>query len=93
MDAGARLVGDAGATMRKIVASVKKVNDIIDEISSAGGQQSDGIAEVSGAVTALDRKTQQNAVLVEQSAAAAKGLREQASRLAQTIGRSRLHAT
>jgi methyl-accepting chemotaxis protein len=92
VDAGARLVGDAGATMQEIVASVQRVNDIIHEISSAAGEQSQGIVEVSGAVTQLDRMTQQNAALVEQSAAAAESLREQAGRLAQVVGGFRIHA-
>ncbi len=92
VDAGARLVGDAGATMQEIVASVQRVNDIIHEISSAAREQSQGIGEVSGAVTQLDQMTQQNAALVEQSAAAAESLREQAGRLAQVVGGFRIHA-
>jgi methyl-accepting chemotaxis protein len=92
VETGARLVGDAGATMQEIVASVQKVSDIIREISSDAGQQSQGITEVSGSVTQLDQMTQQNAALVEQSAAAAESLREQAGRLAQVVGGFRIHA-
>ena len=91
VEVGARLVGDAGATMQEIVASVQRVNDIIHEISSAAGEQSQGISEVSGAVTQLDQMTQQNAALVEESAAAAESLREQAGRLAQVVGGFRIH--
>ncbi|MDP2007165.1 MAG: methyl-accepting chemotaxis protein [Rubrivivax sp.] len=92
VEAGARLVGDAGATMQEIVTSVQKVSDIIREISSAADQQSQGIGEVSGSVTQLDQMTQQNAALVEQSAAAAESLREQARSLAQVVGGFRIHA-
>ena len=92
VEAGARLVGDAGATMQEIVASVQRVTDIIHEISSSAGHQSQGIGEMSGAVTQLDQMTQQNAALVEQSAAAAESLREQAGRLAQMVGGFRIHA-
>jgi methyl-accepting chemotaxis protein len=92
VEAGARLVGEAGTTMQEIVASVQKVNDIISDITSAAGQQSLGIGEVSGAVTKLDQMTQQNAALVEQSAAAAESLKEQAGRLAAMVGSFSIHA-
>ena len=78
---GARLVQSAGSTMGEIVASVQRVSDIIGEISAAAGAQSSGIGQVNGTVASLDQMTQQNAALVEQSAAAAESLREQAQRL------------
>ena len=85
VEAGTRLVADAGQTMTEIVASVQRVADIIGEISSATGEQSSGIGLVNVAVADLDHSTQQNAALVEQSAAAAGSLKEQASRLAQLV--------
>ena len=77
---GSRLVADAGSTMAEIVASVQRVADIVDQISTAAAEQSSGIGQVNGAVCDLDRMTQQNAALVEQSAAAAESLKEQARR-------------
>jgi methyl-accepting chemotaxis protein len=85
VEAGSRLVADAGQTMSEIVGSVQRVSDIIGEITAAAGEQSDGIGQVNVAVTQLDQMTQQNAALVEQSAAAAESLKDQASRLAQVI--------
>jgi methyl-accepting chemotaxis protein len=90
VEAGSRLVGDAGSTMAEIVASVQRVTDIIGEISSAAGEQTSGIDQVNGAVGELDRMTQQNAALVEQSAAAAESLQAQAQRLGQVVERFRL---
>jgi methyl-accepting chemotaxis protein len=90
VDSGTRLVTDAGKTMTEIVNSVKRVSDIIGEISAASSEQSDGIAQVNTAVIELDQMTQQNAALVEQSAAAAESLREQAQRLAQLVSTFRL---
>jgi len=90
VDSGTRLVADAGKTMTEIVSSVKRVSDIIGEISAASSEQSDGISQVNTAVTELDQMTQQNAALVEQSAAAAESLREQAQRLAQLVSTFRL---
>jgi methyl-accepting chemotaxis protein len=87
---GSRLVGDAGSTMAEIVASVQRVCDIVGEISAAARAQSTGLAEVNGAVVQLDQMTQQNAALVEQSAAAAESLKEQARRLALAASRFRL---
>jgi methyl-accepting chemotaxis protein len=81
VEQGARLVGDAGQTMSEIVASVQRVTDIIGEITAASAEQSSGIATINASVTQLDQVTQQNAALVEQSAAAAESLREQAVRL------------
>jgi methyl-accepting chemotaxis protein len=81
VDAGTRLVGDAGTTMGEIMASVQRVSDTIGEISAAASEQSEGIGQVNTAVTQLDQMTQQNAALVEQSAAAAESLKSQASKL------------
>ena len=71
VEAGSRLVADAGQTMSEIVGSVQRVSDIIGEITAAAGEQSDGIGQVNVAVNQLDQMTQQNAALVEESAAAA----------------------
>ena len=86
VDAGSRLVADAGQTMTEIVSSVQRVTDIIGEITAASSEQSDGIGQVNQAVSQLDQMTQQNAALVEQSAAAAESLREQAASLARVVG-------
>jgi methyl-accepting chemotaxis protein len=91
VETGARLVGDAGTTMTEIVASVGRVNDVIGEITSAASGQRHGLGEVNAAVGRLDQMTQQNAALVEQSAAAAESLREQARRLADLVGAFRIH--
>ena len=93
VEAGARLVQDAGATMGEIVASVQRVTDIIGEISAAAAEQSSGIVTVNGAVNQLDQMTQQNAALVEQSAAAAESLNEQAQRLSTSMQVFRLSAS
>ncbi|MCW5654779.1 methyl-accepting chemotaxis protein [Hydrogenophaga sp.] len=85
VETGSRLVADAGQTMSEIVGSVQRVSDIIGEITAAAGEQSDGIGQVNVAVTQLDQMTQQNAALVEESAAAAESLKDQASRLAQVV--------
>ena len=85
VESGARLVKDAGTTMAEIVSSVKRVGDIIGEISAASGEQSEGIGEVNQSIGQLDQMTQQNAALVEQSAAAAESLRDQAQKLAQAV--------
>ncbi len=92
VDAGSRLVAAAGETMNEIVGSVRRVTDIIGEITAAATEQSQGIGEVNTAVNRLDRMTQQNAALVEQSAAAAASLKEQALRLTQVVGAFRLQA-
>jgi methyl-accepting chemotaxis protein len=85
VEAGSRLVADAGATMNEIVGSVQRVTDIIGEITAAASEQSDGIGQVNSSVIQLDQMTQQNAALVEQSAAAAESLREQAHKLAEVV--------
>ncbi|MGM9514890.1 methyl-accepting chemotaxis protein [Roseateles sp. DB2] len=93
VEAGSRLVREAGSTMDEIVASVNRVSDIIGEISASTVEQRDGIGAVNQAVTQLDQATQQNAALVEQSAAAAESLKEQASRLAELVSGFRLAAS
>jgi len=90
VEIGTRQVRDAGATMTEIVASVQRVADIISEISAAAGEQSSGIGDVNGAVASLDHMTQQNAALVEQSAAAAEHLRDQARSLSGIVARFRI---
>ena len=82
---GTQLVSDAGATMNDIVQSVRRVADVIGEITSAASEQSTGIAHVNQAIANLDQMTQQNAALVEQSAAAAESLRDQANQMAQAV--------
>jgi methyl-accepting chemotaxis protein len=90
VESGSKLVADAGSTMSEIVASVQRVSDIIGEITAASAEQSDGISQVNTSVTQLDQMTQQNAALVEQSAAAAESLRDQAEKLAGVVGSFRL---
>ncbi|WP_298831741.1 methyl-accepting chemotaxis protein [uncultured Piscinibacter sp.] len=93
VETGSKLVADAGSTMNEIVASVQRVSDIIGEITAAAAEQSDGIGQVNTAVTQLDQMTQQNAALVEQSAAAAESLKEQALRLNQVVGTFRVETS
>jgi methyl-accepting chemotaxis protein len=90
VEAGSRLVKQAGTTMDEIVSSVQRVSDIIGEITAAASEQSSGIGQVNTAVNQLDQMTQQNAALVEQSAAAAESLKEQAARLNEVVGAFRL---
>jgi methyl-accepting chemotaxis protein-2 (aspartate sensor receptor) len=93
VESGSKLVQNAGVTMSEIVNSVRRVSDIIGEISSAASEQSSGIGNVNHAITELDQMTQQNAALVEQSAAAAESLRDQAQRLEQAVSVFRLTPT
>ncbi len=85
VEIGTRQVHDAGISMTEIVAQVKRVSDLIGEISSATTEQSSGIGQVGNAVTQLDQVTQQNAALVEESAAAAESLKHQAAALAELV--------
>ncbi len=85
VDTGSTLVESAGETMEEIVNAVTRVTDIMGEIASASDEQSRGIDQVGLAVSEMDRVTQQNAALVEESAAAAAALEEQASRLTQAV--------
>jgi methyl-accepting chemotaxis protein len=82
---GSRLVGDAGRTMDDIVTQVRHVTQLISEISSSTQEQTQGISQVSEAVTQLDQATQQNAALVEESAAAAESLKTQAAELVKAV--------
>lgn len=93
VDAGAALVQEAGATMAEIVSAVTRVTDIMGEISSASDEQSRGIDQVGQAVAEMDRVTQQNASLVEESAAAAAALEEQAARLNEAVAVFKVNRT
>jgi methyl-accepting chemotaxis protein len=83
---GSKLVEQAGQTMSDVVASVRRVTDIVGDISSASREQSDGIEQVNQAVMQMDQVTQQNAALVEEAAAAAQSLQDQATRLTHIVG-------
>jgi len=83
---GSHQVAEAGRTMDEIVASVKRVTDIMGEISSASQEQTSGIEQVNQAIAQMDQVTQQNAALVEEAAAAASSLQEQAGHLVQAVG-------
>jgi methyl-accepting chemotaxis protein len=85
VESGSRLVQDAGSTMDEIVSSVQRVGDMVSQITAASTEQSREIGEVNAAVGELDQMTQQNAALVEESAAAAESLKEQSSRLAHAV--------
>ena len=85
VESGSQLVHDAGSAMSEIVSGVQPVTQIIDEITVAAKEQSDGIGNVNESVTRLDEMTQQNAALVEQSAAAASSMRQQAHTLVQSV--------
>jgi len=85
VEGGSRLVHDAGSAMAEIVSGVQHVTQIIDEITVAAKEQSDGIGNVNESVARLDEMTQQNAALVEQSAAAAGSMRHQAHALVQSV--------
>lgn len=90
VQAGGRLVDQAGQTMEEVVASIQRVAKIMSDISSATREQSAGIEQVGLAVTQMDEMTQQNAALVEQAAAAAESLEEQARSLSQSVSVFRL---
>jgi methyl-accepting chemotaxis protein len=85
VDTGSKLVEQAGATMDEVVASVKRVTDIVGEISAASQEQSTGIEQVNQTITQMDDVTQQNAALVEEAAAASQSLQDQAANLAQVV--------
>jgi len=82
---GSDLVAQAGTTMDEVVASVKRVTDVVSEISAASQEQSQGIEQINQAITQMDQTTQQNAALVEEAAAAAQSMQEQAGRLTQAV--------
>ena len=90
VETGSRLVKDAGSTMQEVVTSVQRVSDIISEITAASSEQSTSISQVSGSVSHLDQMTQQNAALVEEGAAAAESLRDQAVKLSQVVSNFKL---
>jgi methyl-accepting chemotaxis protein/methyl-accepting chemotaxis protein-2 (aspartate sensor receptor) len=93
VDAGSKLVAEAGTTMEEIVDGVKRVADIMAEITAASQEQSDGIEQVNQAVSQMDQVTQQNAALVEEAAAAAESLQDQAKTLAQAVSVFRVDAS
>ena len=90
IESGTSLAGETGARMQEIVTSIQRVSQIVGEISTACREQSAGIGQVSQAVAQMDENTQQNAALVEESAASAESLRVQASQLANTVGAFKL---
>jgi methyl-accepting chemotaxis protein len=90
VESGSRLVTDAGETMQAIVERVRNVATLIDEISTATREQTAGLVDINDAVGAIDKMTQQNSALVEQSAAAAESLRGQASRLVHAVSAFKL---
>ncbi len=85
VDAGSKLVDQAGSTMDEIVTSIRHVADIMAEITAASQEQSSGIEQVNQAITQIDEATQQNAALVEQASAAAESMQDQAARLAKAV--------
>lgn len=91
VEMGSKQVAEAGKTMNNIVSSVQMVSDIIGEITIATAEQSDGIGRINASVSELDQMTQQNAALVEQAAAAADSLKEQAQKLSHVVATFRLH--
>ncbi|MNT49892.1 Methyl-accepting chemotaxis protein III [compost metagenome] len=86
-------VESAGKTMQEVMGSIQRVGDIIGEITAASNEQSGGISQVNQAVGDIDRMTQQNAALVEESAAAAESLKDQAARLAEVVQQFKLEAS
>jgi len=92
VDQGTALVDRAGVTMREVVASIRRVTDIVAEISAASSEQSTGVAQVGEAVAQMDQTTQQNAALVEESAAAAESLKTQAHQLVDAVAVFKLAA-
>ncbi len=90
VDAGNRLVSDDGQTIGDVVDQVRRVNDLMAEITAATLQQQDGTSQINAALGQLDQSTQQNAALVEETAAAAESLRQQATRLTQVMAQFRL---
>jgi methyl-accepting chemotaxis protein len=85
VEQGTSLVDEAGKTMSEIVSSIQRVSDIVAEISAASVEQSSGVSQVGEAVTQMDQATQQNAALVEESAAAAQSMQQQAEQLVRTV--------
>jgi len=92
VEQGSTLVDQAGATMAEVVGAIRRVTDIMGEISAASNEQASGVAQVGEAVTQMDQATQQNAALVEQMAAAASSLKTQAQELVQVVAVFKLGA-
>ena len=92
VDAGSKLVDQAGATMNEIVESVRRVTDIMGEIMSAAKEQTSGIEQINEAISQMDQVTQQNAALVEEAAAASQSMQEQSATLAKTVSVFKLDA-
>ncbi|MFY8062180.1 MAG: methyl-accepting chemotaxis protein, partial [Usitatibacteraceae bacterium] len=90
VDEGTTYVDRAGTTMTNVVKSIQRVSDLISEISAAGGDQSNSVEEVVSAMNEIDQATQQNAALVEQMAAAASSLRDQAGTLVGVVAEFKL---
>ena len=90
VDAGTKLVDQAGATMEQVVDSIRRVTDIMAEITHASTEQTGGIEQVNAAIAQMDQTTQQNAALVEEASAAAQSLQQEASTLARTVGAFRI---
>jgi methyl-accepting chemotaxis protein len=90
VEQGTALVDKAGATMTEVVSSIRRVTDIMGEISAASNEQASGVAQVGEAVTQMDQATQQNAALVEEMAAAASSLKSQAQELVETVATFKL---
>ena len=85
VDTGGKLVQQAGETMNEVVSSIRRVHDIMSEITAASAEQSDGIEQVNQAITQMDTVTQQNAALVEEAAAAAESMQDQAAKLSNLV--------
>ena len=85
VEQGTLLVDRAGRTMQEVVSSIRRVTDIVGEISAASSEQASGVAQVGEAVTQMDQATQQNAALVEESAAAASSLNTQARQMVEAV--------
>ena len=85
MAQGTALVDESGAAMQEVVDSIRRLTDIMGDISAASREQSAGVLQITEAVTHIDQNTQQNAALVEQSAAAADSLKHQAAELVRTV--------
>jgi methyl-accepting chemotaxis protein len=92
VEQGSALVDKAGTTMAEVVASIRRVTDIVGEISAASSEQSAGVSQVGEAITHMDQATQQNAALVEESAAAASSLQQQAAQLVHAVAVFKLSA-
>lgn len=93
VEAGSKLVDQAGTTMQEVVSSISHVTDIMGELTAAGREQEAGITQINQAITEMDNATQQNAALVEQAAAAAGSLQDQAAHLVDIVSRFKLHQT